>query len=42
MNDLDVVEGYEVHLDNVVGIFYGCHVASDRIKGYDVHVVPNV
>ena len=42
MNDLDVVEGYEVHLDNVVGIFYGCRVASDRIKGYDVHVVPNV
>ena len=42
MNDLDVVEGYEVHLDNVAGIFYGCRVASDRIKGYDVHVVPNV
>ena len=42
VNDLDVVEGYEVHLDNVAGIFYGCRVASDRIKGYDVHVVPNV
>ena len=27
MNDLDIVEGYEVHLDNVAGIFYGCRVA---------------
>ena len=42
VNDLDVVEGYEVHQDNVAGISYGCRVASDRIKGYDVHDEPNV
>ena len=43
MNDFDVVKVYEVHLDNAVEISCGCRVGSDdRIKGYDVRVVPNV